>query len=849
MKKNNHQNIGKRSLKTTMKLLGAAFFILHSSFFIFSCSPEEFEGANANGLPTMEGTDFQMTVDQETNQMVATYTPKAGTYPIWIIDGTSYSTLPEVGYTNTEAGTHTVELKLGNRNGISQAGVSKTFTFNETKIDWSADFRRITGKEWRIDNKEVGHMGCGPAGTDATEWWSAAVNDKKDFGVYDDRLTFTADTRKGGAYSYNAGPDGMTYVNKGCTTWGTQNEAADVDVAIGNQTATWEFAVLDWTKADGEVVTGNKYIQLAANTAFPYISSDAQYQNPLFRVEQLTNSKMVLYYETPDRSIAWRFVFTSAAEQRLVEESGFDASSDFNLWKGITPTATFHFQPGWADVRTSEMESAYIQADNDYTVTVPDACSDRWQAQFHLHTDLAISAANHYDFSCMFVADADIDGVTVKLTNETDADAIIDVDNVSLKAGQPYVFWQSDIEGKDLAPVKLVFDFGRAAQATNINISSIVLKDHANDDGTIVPDSHGGDNPDTDTPTVDWVAVDSPENLGAGFNTKGEMGFWWADAGWNQIGDPGFSYADGVYTVTAVANGGSEWQGQCSITGVPLNIEKGQGYDVRVKVVASDDLGRVTVKVNKDPDVTNDPNTLCYRGDFTLKEGENYLTFINVVAMNNGEEIEFDQGKLIFDFGGAPEGFVAEISDIIIQKHVVDNTDPKNVDWCDYTSDENLGAGFNTRGEMGFWWADAGWSQVGDPGFSYANGVYTVTAVANGGSEWQGQCSITGVPLKIEKGQMYDVSVTVEASDDLGRFTVKVNKDPDVTNDPNTLCYRGDFSLKEGENVLQFAGVVAKNNGEDIEFDQGKIIFDFGGAPEGFEAKISKIIVQKHKLK
>ena len=53
------------------------------------CSPEEFEGANANGLPTMEGVDFQMTVDQETNQMVATYTPAAGTYPIWILDGTS----------------------------------------------------------------------------------------------------------------------------------------------------------------------------------------------------------------------------------------------------------------------------------------------------------------------------------------------------------------------------------------------------------------------------------------------------------------------------------------------------------------------------------------------------------------------------------------------------------------------------------------------------------------------------------------------------------------------------------------------------------------------------------------
>lgn len=327
------------------------------------------------------------------------------------------------------------------------------------------------------------------------------------------------------------------------------------------------------------------------------------------------------------------------------------------------------------------------------------------------------------------------------------------------------------------------------------------------------------------------------------------MNFWWADAGWNQIGNPGFSYANGVYTITAVENGGSEWQAQCSITGVPMKIEKGQGYDVSVKIKANMDLPRVTVKVNKDPDVTNDPNTLCYKGDFSLQDGENVLTLINVVAKNGEEEIEFDQAKMIFDFGGALAGFVAEISDIIIQKHQVDNSDPKAVDWVAYDSADNIGAGFNTVGKMGFWWADGGWNQVGDPGFSYADGVYTVTAVENGGAEWQAQCSITGVPMKIEKGQMYDVSVDIEANMDLPRMTVKVNKDPDVTNDPNTLCYKGDFSLQDGPNTLQLAGVIAKNGEEKIEFDQAKMIFDFGGAPAGFVAKISKIIIQKHKTK
>ena len=825
------------------KIFKYSIGVLFAGLAMTACSPDEFSGADPNGLPTISGVDFQLNVDQETNQMVATFPSTPGVYPIWILNGTQYSTLPEVGYNNPEAGTYSVELKLGNRNGISQAGLKKEFTFNETKVDYSADFRRLCGKEWRIANKEVAHMGCGPAGTAGTEWWAAQPNDKKDFGVYDDRITFSNDTRKGGTYNYNAGADGMTYVNWG-TSFNPTGAEPDLDVALGNQTSTWSFEVYDWQDADGNV-TKQTYIQLGANTLFPYISSDAQYENPRFRIESLTATKMVLLYETPERSIAWRFILTSAADERLVEEQGFDANSDFNLWKGITPSATFHFQPGWGDVRTSEMEATYNDKGNDYTVTVPDAAFDRWQAQMHLHTDLSISASNHYDFSCIFVADQDIDGVTIKLTNETDADAIIDVDNVSLKAGKEYVFWKSDVEGKDLSPVKLVFDFGHATGATNINISNIVLKDHANDDGTKIPE----EGPSDDTPKVSWVAVDSPENLGAGFNTKGEMGFWWADAGWGQVGDPGFSYANGVYTVTAVENGGSEWQAQCNITGVPLKIEKGQGYDVSVKIKANMDLGRVTVKVNKDPDVTNDPNTLCYKGDFSLKDGENVLTFINVVAKNGEEEIEFDQGKIIFDFGGAPAGFVAEISDIIIQKHQVDNNDPSLVDWCAYDSADNLGAGFNTVGTMGFWWADAGWGQVGDPGFSYADGVYTITAVENGGSEWQAQCSITGVPLKIEKGQMYDVSVDIEANMDLPRVTVKVNKDPDITNDPNTLCYKGDFSLNDGPNTLQFAGVIAKNGDEEIEFDQGKIIFDFGGAPAGFVAKISKIIVQKHKVK
>ena len=261
------------------------------AFAFTACSPDDFMGADPDGLPTVSGIDFNLSVDQETNQMTANYTPQPGTYPVWILDGTSYSTLQEVGYKNDEAGTHTIELRLGNRNGISQTGVKKEYTFNESKIDYTNDFRRITEKEWRFDNKEVAHLACGPAGTAGNGWWSAQPDEKKDFGMYDDRITFTAETRKGGTFNYNAGEDGLTYVNTGTTKWGHQD--ADWDAVIGNQTSTWSFEVYDWEDADGNV-SKQTFIQLAPNTLFPYISSDAQYENPRFRIETLTAKKMVL---------------------------------------------------------------------------------------------------------------------------------------------------------------------------------------------------------------------------------------------------------------------------------------------------------------------------------------------------------------------------------------------------------------------------------------------------------------------------------------------------------------------------------------------------------------------------
>ena len=785
-----------------------------------ACSPDEFSGADPNGIPSVSGVDFNISVDQETNQMIATYTPQPGTYPVWILNGATYSTLQEVGYNNPEAGTYTIDMKIGNRNGFSQGTISKTFTFNETKVDYSADFRRITGKEWRIANKEVAHMGCGPAGTAGTEWWSAQPNDKKDFGVYDDRITFTADNRKGGTYTYNAGADGMTYVNWG-TSFNPTGAEPDVDVALGNQTSTWSFEVYDWEDADGNV-TKQTYIQLGEKTLFPYISSDAQYENPKFRIESLTATKLVLVYDGP--GIAWRFVLTSVADERLVEEQGFDANSDFNLWKGVTPDATFYFAPNWSPDRTADMQATYSDKGNDYTVTVPDAAFDRWQAQMHLHTTgVETSAANHYDFSCIFVADADIDGVTVKVTNEADNEAIIDVDNISLKAGKEYVFWKSDVEGKDLSPVKIVFDFGHASGATTINVSNIVLKDHANNDGTIVSES--GEGGGEDKPTMDWN-YESGANLwkavddGTLFDA---FGYWFADDSWTALGtQPEATQNGDTYEITIPEGiGGSQWQGQFHID-TKLTASADKAYNFYFVMETDNDCPGVTVKLTD----AGDSNFFC-EGRHDVKADEPFIFKQEGATLKEGKDAEAI--RLFFDFGGSPAGTHVKISKIYFEEAVSLN----------YDDADNLWKGVDdgsVASEFGYWFADDSWTALGTQPVATHNGdTYEITLPEGmGGSQWQGQFHID-TQLTALAALAYNFQLVIEADNDCPGVTIKLTD----AGDSNFFC-EGRHDIKADEPYVYTLKGATLKDGTDASAI--RLFFDFGGSPAGTKVKISKIV-------
>ena len=51
---------------TKINKISSAIAIMLLAMGFTACSPDEFEGANPNALPTVSGVDFNISVDQET---------------------------------------------------------------------------------------------------------------------------------------------------------------------------------------------------------------------------------------------------------------------------------------------------------------------------------------------------------------------------------------------------------------------------------------------------------------------------------------------------------------------------------------------------------------------------------------------------------------------------------------------------------------------------------------------------------------------------------------------------------------------------------------------------------------
>ena len=800
--------------KGLVKVLPFYLFTLLPLF--TACSPETFDGPDQNGIPTISNVDINMNVDQSVNQ--ATFTVAnmpAQTYAVWTVNGNVYSTLNPMNWANNKAGTYDVELRLGNRNGFSQSSITKQFTFENSQIDLTPYINRIS-RTWRINYTEAGHMGCGEPGTDGSNWWSAAPGDKADWGVYDDRITFTAE----GGYTYDPGEGGTVYVNTGASIFSeyNTNDGQDFMANVDVQQASYNFDV------DGDKIV----LKLPANTLFPYLSSDAQYNNPMFTVTKLTNSEMVLLYEGD--GITWRFMLTSKEDDAPKAFKGYKFDSDGNMLKNATWEISRYYAhgDGWEGYNAEDI-SYTNDGNKKFVVNLPHESNQRWQAQFQLQNlgGVSTQAGKNYDFSIKLKANQDLNSATVKLTDATDDTNFYFDEVIPLEAETEYLLVKSNMEGKDIAQFHLVFDFGGCQAGTVVEITDMVLKDHAFDDGAGQPDEQGNGEEEGGDDKFDW-SYDSAANMwkavddGSAFDATGY--YFAAGDDWHGIDYTEASHNGDVWELTLPADlGKNQWQGQFHID-TKLTASASEYYNFYMLMEVDQDCPQVTFKLTDAGDSNyffeerNDVPAGTYvfkRQGLVLKEGTDASAI-----------------RLFFDFGGSPGGTNVKISKIYFEKvsAPIGYDDAANL-WK--AVDEN------NAFELGYYFAAGDdWHAIDFTEATHKGDTYEITLPADlGKNQWQGQFHID-TKLTASADKKYDFNFVIEVDQDCPQVTMKLTDAGDTN---YFIEERND--VEEGTQAFAWTGLTLK---EGTDASAIRLFFDFGGSPGGTNVKISKIVFKEN---
>ncbi len=604
----------------------------------FACT-EEYNHPSEKNIPLAANIEVDIVVDQEINQ-VTFKLKNPGSYPVWIFEQenkpTEYSTRNNLTKIYAKAGTYSVEIKIGNANGLSDGSITRTFNIENSMVNFDVYVGMLAGsgtKNWSIASTETAHLGCGPSGTIGTEWWSAPPDAKAACGVYDDVLTFGNDY----SYIYNPGGGGTVYVNKDVTVplLGPHNgntcDGDDYTAPVSEQTTTYSFVT------EGEDV----YVQFPEGTLFPYIANNDAYNTPKYKLVGISSSRIELVIDNGD--IAWHYILTAGKGP-----GGYDPNNDCNKWKTATINTWFWYAPGW-----NQIADPGFEADgNSYRITFPEATFEQWQAQMAFLTNISTEASKKYDFSAIINSNKAHGNVTLKLVHESDDGVFYFEEGITLKANEDYTFIKTGMDGMDLNNIRLFLDFGGNEANTIVNISRIVLKENSCDDGTVIEEPEEPDD-------TNWLPN---SDCNEWKNVTYANHFFYAP-GWAAIYEgpsySGFNAGANTYTISYPTATTDQWQNQVHFRTNNIATTADKTYDFRVILNSTKNITGVTIKLTK----VGDDATFFFTNRVNLTAFEDY-TF----KMPDMPGKDIDNIALVFDFGGNPDNTEVTISSIILKE-------------------------------------------------------------------------------------------------------------------------------------------------------------------------------------
>ena len=638
------------NMKTTLKYIALSM----SAALMAACSPDYITPDQAK-LPQAADFDVQVEVNQETNYVTFNMNNN-GIVPVWIVGATdpidnangSKVTGKNYAYTGNglllrfrDEGKHTVEVKAYNAHGISVGSQMVEFTLNNTyrdPFDPAPYIKALSDgstKTWEWNHTVAGHFGCGPFGGTGTEWGSAGAEEKKDWSLYDDKITFGAD----GSYIYDPG-DGQLYVNANSGIKSDYATGEDYLVPWEKTTATYSVES-NWNDAGVEEI----YITLPKGTPMSYVADQTELDDPRYLVLESKPAdmkkclKLVANLKTsgnPD-GIAWHYEF--------VKEGSAGGDVTDPLYGKTSKT--------W--VLDSEANGHLGCGPDQANAAGWWAAGPNEKAGFGLYDDeITFYADGKYVFN---------PGADGKIYINKDVTAI----GPGTTQSEDYdIDWTVQESTYTLNGDVLTFPegvvIGYVANNESVTNPTYVITENTEDKLVIVANFSGISWQYIYKPKPDVFDVDGPGNFWKSASVS--MTYWYSPSDWSGGLNPETETLEnnGLKVVIPEGIGGNEWQGQTVFhTDIPMSASK--TYDFCVTVEADQDIPAMTFKLAWEGN--DNDHEAFYVNDFTVEAGEPATFKMESVV----PDVDYDKVVLFVDLGRCTAGTTVTLTKICMQEH------------------------------------------------------------------------------------------------------------------------------------------------------------------------------------
>lgn len=625
-----------------------------SAALMAACSPDYITPDQAK-LPQAADFDVQVEVNQETNYVTFNMNNN-GIVPVWIVGATdpidnangSKVTGKNYAYTGNglllrfrDEGKHTVEVKAYNAHGISVGSQMVEFTLNNTyrdPFDPAPYIKALSDgstKTWEWNHTVAGHFGCGPLGGTGTEWWSAGAEEKKDWSLYDDKITFGSD----GSFVYDPG-DGQLYVNANSGVKSEYATGEDYLVPWEKTTATYSVES-SWNDAGVEEI----YITLPKGTPMSYVADQTELDDPRYLVLESKPAdmkkclKLVANLKTsgnPD-GIAWHYEF--------VKEGSAGGDVTDPLYGKTSKT--------W--VLDSEANGHIGCGPDQSNPAGWWAAGPNEKAGFGLYDDeITFYADGKYVFN---------PGADGKIYINKDVTAI----GSGTTQSEDYdIDWTVQESTYTLNGDVLTFPegvvIGYVANNESVTNPTYVITENTEDKLVIVANFSGISWQYIYKPKPDVFDVDGPGNFWKSASVS--MTYWYSPSDWSGGLNPETETLEnnGLKVVIPEGIGGNEWQGQTVFhTDIPMSASK--TYDFCVTVEADQDIPAMTFKLAWEGN--DNDHAAFYVNDFAVEAGEPATFKMESVV----PDVDYDKVVLFVDLGRCTAGTTVTLTKICLQEH------------------------------------------------------------------------------------------------------------------------------------------------------------------------------------